>query len=306
MNLTVLISTWNNAERLGKTLANIAACNIPEGLEWEIVLVKNNCSDHTDSIIERYSRQLPINTIDEPVQGLSRARNSGLRAATGQFVLFTDDDVCPAKDWINIYWNKYLEFGDGYYYGGPVESDFEVTPELGDYIKYAPFSIVGISWGGVEREVSSDEPLFISANWGCSRKKIEETGGFNEKMGLNAVSGRILVGEESAMMIHLQEIGLRPRYLPEAKIRHFVPKEKLTRKHIERRWRASSYWWGRFSRDYDLEKVPRWMYNALVKNAISWMAHIGDADTTDRYFEMMSMYERIKGVRDRIKEREQR
>ncbi len=306
MDLTILISTWNNADRLGLTLANIAACNIPKGFEWEIVLVNNNCSDHTDSIVERYSRQLPINAIDEPVQGLSRARNSGLRAATGQFVLFTDDDVCPAKEWINIYWNKYLEFGDKYFYGGPVESDFEVTPELGDYIKYAPFSVKGASWGDVEREVLPDEPLFISANWGCSRERIKETGGFDEKMGLNAVSGRTLVGEESAMMIHLQEIGLRPRYLPEAKIRHFVPKEKITRKHIVRRWRASSYWWGHFSPDHDLEKVPDWMYKVLVKNAISWVTHIWDADATDRYFEMMSMHERIKGVRDRIKERAQR
>lgn len=303
MDLSIIISTWNNADRLAKTLANLTSCTIPGGLEWEIVLVKNNCTDHTTEVAERFAASLPLVIVDEPRQGLSRARNSGLRAATGQLALFTDDDVRPYEGWICTYWQNFKIMGPGYLFGGPVESEFEVPPRLGGYINYAPPSVKGFSLGETARELTEHESPFISANWGCSLDRIIKVGGFDETMGLNAVSNRITVGEESDLMKRLHDEGLRPWYLPDAGVFHFVPKEKAKKKHIVRRWRASMYGWGRFGEDHDMERVPDWMYKVLVRQWLTWLKHIRREDAVDKYMEMVAMYGRIHGVRDRVKAR---
>jgi GT2 family glycosyltransferase len=41
-----------------------------------------------------------VTLVDEPVPGLSRARNAGLAAASGELVAFTDDDVVPDPGWL--------------------------------------------------------------------------------------------------------------------------------------------------------------------------------------------------------------
>lgn len=305
MDVSILISTWNNAERLAKTLANLTSCDIPDGLAWEIVLVKNNCTDQTDEVARRFSSRLPLLVVDEPKQGLSRARNRGLRAATGQFVLFTDDDIRPCEGWIRTYWENFKEMGAGYFFGGPVESEFEVPLQTNGYLKYAPPSVKGITWGDTARELAPDDPVFISANWGAPLPKIMEIGGFDEAKGLNAIPNRITLGEETDLMIRLRAAGLKPWYLPDAGIYHFVPKEKAHKKHIIRRWRASMYGWGRYGPDHDMERVPDWMYKVLIRYCFAWLKHLRREDAVDKYMEMIAMYERINGVRDRIKIRNQ-
>jgi cellulose synthase/poly-beta-1,6-N-acetylglucosamine synthase-like glycosyltransferase len=41
-----------------------------------------------------------LRVVPEPARGLSRARNTGLRAARGELVAYTDDDALPASTWI--------------------------------------------------------------------------------------------------------------------------------------------------------------------------------------------------------------
>lgn len=302
MELSIVISTWNNADRLAKTLANIASCSVPQGLTWELILVNNNCTDHTDAVADHFSEQLPINLVHEPVQGLSRARNRGIEAATGQQVIFTDDDVRPCNEWIKTYWAAFKEKGTDFFFGGPVVSDYEGSPPPERYLPYTPFSVRGVNWGDEARQVRLDEPMFISANWACSHNTLSAVGGFDENLGLNAAPGQILVGEELDLMYRLLDRDLQPWYLPDAMIRHFVPSQKATPKHIVRRWRASAYVWGRYGPDHNMSRVPDWMYKVLVKDFLSWLRHIHRPEALDEYMKMLTMFERIRGLRERIRE----
>ena len=46
------------------------------------------------------SHGLPVRVVEEPRRGLSSARNAGLRAAHGDLVAFTDDDVVLDRAWV--------------------------------------------------------------------------------------------------------------------------------------------------------------------------------------------------------------
>jgi glycosyltransferase involved in cell wall biosynthesis len=60
MKVSVVICTWNRARLLDQTLSHLQQLSIPEGVKWELVLVNNNSTDHTDEIIERHSKVLPM------------------------------------------------------------------------------------------------------------------------------------------------------------------------------------------------------------------------------------------------------
>lgn len=232
MDLSVILCTWNNAERLRITLGAIAQCRVPLGLRWELVLVNNNCTDDTDAVAAEFGERLPLVVVHERTPGLSRARNAGLTAASGGLVVFTDDDVRPVPDWIATYWRAFEERPEGHYFGGPLVSEFEGKSLSSDLVRFAPWSVKGLDWGKYERELKEGESL-VSANFGCPRAAIEAVGAFDPALGLKGnATGVDGTGEESDLMARMREDGWRPWYLPDALIHHFVPASKTTLLHL--------------------------------------------------------------------------
>ena len=145
MNLSIVICTWNNSKRLKITLESISQCVIPKDLDWEIVIVNNNCTDDTNLIVQDYLDKLPLKYVKEPILGLSCARNRGLSVADGELILFTDDDVKVSKEWIYSYWITFVDKSVGFYFGGPVIPEYElpsINPEL---LEASPPSIKGLN-----------------------------------------------------------------------------------------------------------------------------------------------------------------
>lgn len=237
MDITILISTWNNADRLRITLRALSACTRPADLSWEITLVNNNCTDHTDQVSSDFQDLLPLNYVHEPRQGLSRARNCGLEHSRGEWVIFTDDDVRPCPAWISVYWHAFKAHHDPAFFGGPVVSEFEGAPPELSLLEVAPCSVRGQDFGPTPRTLSPKEH-FISANWAARLAEIRAVGGFDLDLGLNPEAKTLSTGEESDLMDRLRENGLAAHYLPAATLEHFVPTSKASMEHILERCEA--------------------------------------------------------------------
>jgi glucosyl-dolichyl phosphate glucuronosyltransferase len=240
-DLSVLICTWNNCRRLAITLEALTACQIPDGVRWELVLVSNNCTDETDRVADEFKRRLPLVYLSEPRPGVSKARNAALKVARGKLLLFTDDDVRPDTNWIAEHWRAYQAHPTGYYFGGPVESEFEGAAPDAELAALAPPSVVGLDLGNTEG-VNCGAMKFIGGNWSCPREIVIQLGGCDEEMGQDPSTGRVRVGEETDQMRRLEEAGWRPWYLPQAKLAHFVPRSKCTIEHIAARAEAAGFY----------------------------------------------------------------
>jgi glycosyltransferase involved in cell wall biosynthesis len=240
MDISVMLSTWNNAQCLAITLQVFRQCVVPPNVQWELIVVNNNCTDQTDDVIKTFADLLPIKYVKEPRPGLSQARNTGLKAASGKLIIFTDDDVKPYPDWIKVYWEAYVKSPQGQFWGGPVESDYEGGKKPDDdLLGLAPFSVRGLDFGPVERPLPNEQ-YFISANWAAPLPLIREMGGFDINRGLNPLSKKLVTGEESDLMDRLRAVGMQGLYLPGARLKHFVPKEKCTLEHILARCEAGA------------------------------------------------------------------
>jgi glucosyl-dolichyl phosphate glucuronosyltransferase len=227
VDASVIICTWNNSRRLALTLEAMGRCVIPDGVRWEVVLVNNGSTDDTRAVARRLAETFPLVYVEEPRPGLSRAKNRGLRAAAGHLLVFADDDVTPCQEWIARYWTAYQERPVGYYFGGPIVSEYEGGPPDGELLRIAGHSIAGLDWGREGRALNESERLY-PANWACPAAAIRAAGAFDPDLGLDSSLGKRRIGETFDMMDRLARLGLSPWYTPEARITHFVPRAKVT------------------------------------------------------------------------------
>jgi glycosyltransferase involved in cell wall biosynthesis len=235
-----------------------------------LVAVNNNSTDGTEEVIKSFVDRLPITYVYEPEQGLSRARNAGLNAAEGDLIVFTDDDVKPTPDWLVAYWEAYQERPKGYYFGGPIESDFENGPPSEDFLEVAMPSVSGLDYGPDPGELDPQD-IFIGPNWACPLQHLKAEA-FNESLGLNASSDETSVGEETDLMNRLEKKGVNGWYVPKAKVRHFVPKEKTEIEHVsERIISAELKEVSKGNKVKTFLGIPIGLYKEYIKNELKYL-----------------------------------
>ena len=228
VDISVVMPTWNNCARLPVTLDAVARCRVPVGASWEVILVNNNCTDDTDAVAARFAGRLPLRTIKEPRQGLSRAKNAGIAAASGALIVFGDDDIQPNEGWLDRYWRAYRTHGDGFYFGGSLIGEFEGgVPSDAALLAVMPKTATGYDRGPNPLTLARVE-YFFEANWSCPAEALRRVGDFDPRLGLDASHGRRRVGEGFDLMERLNDAGMQGLYVPNNAIRHFVPRGKQT------------------------------------------------------------------------------
>ncbi|MEL6152204.1 MAG: glycosyltransferase [Chloroflexota bacterium] len=98
VSVSVVICTRDRTDDLKKCLPSILE---QEGVEYEVIVVDNAPSnDDTKNYVASLTSDR-LRYILEATPGLSVARNTGLNAATGEIVAFTDDDALASPDWLH-------------------------------------------------------------------------------------------------------------------------------------------------------------------------------------------------------------
>src|SRR3954447_2321068 len=102
MNVTVILCTYNRCEELSDALRSIAQSEVSTSVEWDVLVVDNNSTDHTREVVQEFCREYPgrFKYLFELRQGKTYALNTGIRAAQGDFLVFTDDDVVVEPNWL--------------------------------------------------------------------------------------------------------------------------------------------------------------------------------------------------------------
>jgi glycosyltransferase involved in cell wall biosynthesis len=101
MKVSILICTKDRAAALRDTLSSLARVAVPRGWKVELLVVDNGSRDGTREVVQgaRFGFGTP-RIESEIVPGVASARNRCLDKATGEVLLWTDDDVRLPRDWI--------------------------------------------------------------------------------------------------------------------------------------------------------------------------------------------------------------
>lgn len=280
--ISVIIATYNRCESLKNTLDSLLTQEIDVSFNWELIVADNNSKDETKKTVESYKQKFDgrLKYLFEPRQGKSYALNAAIKEAGSEIIAFTDDDCILDRSWLknysSIYWNSYLRMNAGYFFGGPVQSEFESYEFNKEILAYAPFSVKGLDLGNDKKIINKNE-YFIGGNWACPKRYLDEINGFDISKGLNPSIRKVRVGEETDVMKKLKDRGYHGLYLPGAKVKHYVPLAKCTIKHIGDRVEASGYDITSDSLEsFGNKKIfglPRWMIKKLfilmIKNILN-------------------------------------
>jgi len=274
MKISVVVCTYNRSQVLLKALESIAVQNIPQSVQWDVLVVDNNSSDQTREVMERYCNQSPdrFNYILESKQGLSHARNAGIEKSRGDVVAFTDDDAIVEPDWL---WNLTSSLGRGEWAGAGGRIIPVWSGALPKWLSNDELNSIG-TYGGfyLGPEAGPLTRPFYGGNMAIRREALERYGGFRVDLGRssNNLQGR----EDVELANRLFAAGEQLRYEPNAVIRHPVAESRMTKSYVLR-WH---YWDGRseiadtgqFEKGPSIMGVPfvqirrllRWTLQAMV------------------------------------------
>ncbi len=103
-NVSVIVPIFNTEPYLRESLNSICHQTLKE---IEIILVNDGSTDGSQEIIEEYAaNDSRIITFYQPNQGLSVARNSGMRLAKGEYIYFMDSDDWLEHDAMDVCYQK--------------------------------------------------------------------------------------------------------------------------------------------------------------------------------------------------------
>ena len=94
---SVIIPVYNAEKYLESCVQSVLRQNTES--EYEIILVDDGSRDHSSALCDRLTQQDGrIRVIHQVNQGVSAARNAGIAAAKGVYILFLDSDDCWEAD----------------------------------------------------------------------------------------------------------------------------------------------------------------------------------------------------------------
>lgn len=96
--ISIIIPVYNTEKYLKRFFKSIISQTIFEDLE--LIIVNDGSKDESEKIINEYKRKYNnIIVIKQNNQGVSVARNNGLREATGKYIMFFDSDDSIENDY---------------------------------------------------------------------------------------------------------------------------------------------------------------------------------------------------------------
>ena len=164
--ISVVVCSYNGSRTIRDTFEALRRITYPN---FEVIVVDDGSKDATAAIASEYDVRL----IRTENRGLSSARNTGWRAATGEIIAYIDDDAYPDPDWLT-YLAATFTRGHHVGVGGPNIAPPGDGP-IAMCIAHAPGNPVHVMLTDREAE------HIPGCNMALRRDALEAIGGFDER-----------------------------------------------------------------------------------------------------------------------------
>jgi len=213
--ISVVLPTFNRAELLQKQL-NALSNQTSESHLYEIVVVNDGSSDATFELLNEwkanYSNRVVLHLENG---GPAKARNSGVAAAKGEYIAFTDDDCIVAADWLYEIYIAFLKYPVIALQGRTTTDRANRTP-LTHQIENLSF-----------------RSLTVTCNAAIKKSAFEQAGGFSTEFAFAH-------NEDTELSWKLNEIGLT-EFIPSMHVFHPSILKSFTSQVIRMRLLASEF-----------------------------------------------------------------
>jgi glucosyl-dolichyl phosphate glucuronosyltransferase len=228
IKVTVAIPTYNRADFLRQTLAGLAQQSLPRD-QFEVLVIDNNSEDHTRAVVAEFASANPApRYLLEGKQGLDHARNRAIAEARGEILLFGDDDILVAPDWVAQMAAPLL--ADSAHRIGAVGGEvIPVFPDgLPEWVRewHAPLAFRP-DLGPLPGRHSP-----MGANLAFPKRVFTQLGPFHTA--LDRAAGNYFSGGDSEMIRRVRIAGYEVWFAPAAAVKHQMPASRTTFRYAAR------------------------------------------------------------------------
>jgi len=204
---SLIICSRNRPKLLAETIESVL-----QGEEVPAELVIVDQSDVRDSKLETFTTSRPchLRYVKSDLIGLSRARNSGIAAATHDILAIIDDDMFVAPTWFGLLIRELVSSGMRTVGTGRVLSTAPEVP--GGFV---PAQAVREDPATYQGRISRD--VLAGGHMAAYRSIFDDIGGFDERLG--AGSG-FPSAEDNDFGFRLLEAGYQIKYAPAPVLYH--------------------------------------------------------------------------------------
>jgi hypothetical protein len=231
--MSIVICTWNRERLLEGTLESLCRTHPPERMKWEVVVILNNCTDGSQGIVDQFSNRLPIVCELEPRQGLSHARNRGIDVASGSLMIWIDDDVRVAPEWLRGYEEAFARWPQASLFGGAILPEFEGDPptwlKRSWHLCDSAFAARRIPPANASILLADNYPPY-GANFAL-RTAVQRRFRYDSRLGARPGTW-MMSGEETAVMQAVLASGATGRWVRSAVVHHIMPPERQSVAYI--------------------------------------------------------------------------
>lgn len=217
--ISVVVCTYNRANILKYALQALVNQTVAKNL-YEVIVINNNSTDKTNDIVQDFINKYDnYYIIQEKEQGISHARNRGIKEAKADYIAYLDDDVRPFETYVErIIWVIY-------------NYDFDVFG--GRYVpwylydKPRWFKDEYACTGYDIREIEELKAGFLVGGVMVFKKRVLEfLGGFSTDMGPKAE--RFAYGEDTNVQVRMRNKELKIGFDPDLVVEHLVANYKVS------------------------------------------------------------------------------
>ncbi|MEZ0123235.1 MAG: glycosyltransferase [Candidatus Reddybacter sp.] len=233
MDISLIICSYNRAHNLDDCFKHLLAQKNSTDINWELILVDNNSTDNTRTVVERYANESALNIrySFEAQQGLSFARNHGIALADGTWVAFIDDDIRVSEVWLKTLHDTFRQY-DCDAVGGRIH--IESPQSLPQWISPDMYGFLGHQDFGTQAHPMDGYNEFpFGGNMAVHRRVFDKIGVFDTKLGRRgegSKSDELFKGEETDFFQRLADIEGNFRYHPDLLVLHKILPYQLEKK----------------------------------------------------------------------------
>jgi glycosyltransferase involved in cell wall biosynthesis len=225
LSIDVVICTYNNADLLDRALEALEKQDVSSGVEWNVLVVDNNCTDGTPDVVQRYVKRGKIASLTrvlEPQQGLTFARLCGVESTHGEWIAFVDDDCLLRENWVA----EAAEFARNHpacgAFGGRVTPRWEVPPP--DFVLKYQYAYAVQDYGPMAIELS----YLVGAGLVVRRSALCDSGWTCRQFLDDRVGNQLISGGDMEIGMRIRSAGYELWYTPTCQLMHVIPASRTT------------------------------------------------------------------------------
>jgi glycosyltransferase involved in cell wall biosynthesis len=229
--LSLIVCTYNNCRQLETALASIAAQRLASDTAFDLLVVDNNCTDDTATVVDAFAQANPalaVRRIHESRQGLTPARQCGAVHSAAEWIAFVDDDCVLEPDWVAqvlAFTRQNPRCGA---IGGRVVLDYLSPPD--PYLKDYGWLMGHQDFGEVARAV----PYLVGAGLVLRRTALDQSGWTEKPLLQDRIAERLVSGGDMEIGPRIAAKNWQLCYLPACRLYHRIPERRMGNLYLRR------------------------------------------------------------------------